>query len=133
MAAMTAIHQVAAVGRDVLTREKKSPATQDEPASSAAAATTTTQAAEKPAEEVEKQKQQDRELVVDATSKDDQPMPPSEIVKDPAEKAVGRMSRGLRLNDFELIRTLGTGTSSIAMAIRHGVHTRLERSCMLYE
>lgn len=37
------------------------------------------------------------------------PLPPSEIVKDPAEKDLGLSSKSLGLDNFELIRTLGTG------------------------
>jgi protein kinase A len=37
------------------------------------------------------------------------PLPPEEIEKDPKNKQLGRSSRGLRVTDFELVRTLGTG------------------------
>ncbi|KAI9883206.1 MAG: hypothetical protein M1823_005032 [Watsoniomyces obsoletus] len=104
MAAMTAIHQIAAVGRDVLMLDKESPATDD----GQTAAPATTKAVEKPAEREENPQHVDAN--VESANKDNGPMSPSETVKDPAEKALGRSSKGLRLDDFELMRTLGTGT-----------------------
>ncbi|QDS69728.1 hypothetical protein FKW77_009997 [Venturia effusa] len=38
------------------------------------------------------------------------PMSPSQVAMDPAQKKVGQSSHHLRLDDFELIKTLGTGT-----------------------
>ncbi|KAI9811794.1 MAG: serine/threonine protein kinase, AGC [Thelocarpon impressellum] len=38
------------------------------------------------------------------------PMSPSQIAQDPTVKALGASSKGLQLSDFELLRTLGTGT-----------------------
>ncbi|KAE9989182.1 hypothetical protein Vi05172_g6319 [Venturia inaequalis] len=38
------------------------------------------------------------------------PMSPAQIAMDPAQKKVGHSSHHLRLDDFELIKTLGTGT-----------------------
>lgn len=37
------------------------------------------------------------------------PLSPSQIAMDPAQKKVGHTSHHLRLEDFELIKTLGTG------------------------
>lgn len=37
------------------------------------------------------------------------PMSPAQIAMDPAQKKVGHSSHHLRLDDFELIKTLGTG------------------------
>ncbi|EHY56906.1 cAMP-dependent protein kinase catalytic subunit 3 [Exophiala dermatitidis] len=37
-------------------------------------------------------------------------MPPDEISKDPEKKQLGYSSRHLKISDFELMRTLGTGT-----------------------
>ncbi|KAJ9647581.1 uncharacterized protein PV06_00292 [Exophiala oligosperma] len=37
-------------------------------------------------------------------------MPPEEISKDPEQKQLGQSSKHLKLGDFELMRTLGTGT-----------------------
>lgn len=36
-------------------------------------------------------------------------MPPDEISKDPEKKQLGYSSRHLKISDFELMRTLGTG------------------------
>ncbi|EMC94181.1 hypothetical protein BAUCODRAFT_75293 [Baudoinia panamericana UAMH 10762] len=38
------------------------------------------------------------------------PLEPSEIIIDPAKKPVGHSSKYLRKDDFELVKTLGTGT-----------------------
>ena len=37
------------------------------------------------------------------------PLPPEQVQKDPRNKELGRSSRGLSVEDFELVRTLGTG------------------------
>ncbi|KAK5010369.1 hypothetical protein LTR28_010288 [Elasticomyces elasticus] len=41
---------------------------------------------------------------------DKRPLETSEILMDPAKKAVGHSSKVLRCEDFELLKTLGTGT-----------------------
>lgn len=41
---------------------------------------------------------------------DSKPLEPSEIVVDPQQKPVGHSSKYLRKEDFELLKTLGTGT-----------------------
>jgi protein kinase A len=51
------------------------------------------------------------------------PLPPEEIEKDPRNKQLGRSSRGLRVTDFELVRTLGTGAYFCAYVVR-GRHSR---------
>src|SRR5438046_5606071 len=38
------------------------------------------------------------------------PLAPSRITEDPKSKKLGGQSRKLRVTDFELVRTLGTGT-----------------------
>lgn len=38
------------------------------------------------------------------------PLSPSEVAKDPIQKQVGISSKCLRLEDFKLLKTLGTGT-----------------------
>jgi serine/threonine protein kinase len=43
---------------------------------------------------------------------------PDEIDKDPAQKAVGHSSKVLRQEDFELIKTLGTGTFARVWLVR---------------
>lgn len=55
------------------------------------------------------EKQQDREFISNAARSDGTPLSPSEIVKDPGQMALGKTSRALQLEDFELERTLGTG------------------------
>lgn len=37
------------------------------------------------------------------------PLAPEEVQQDPRNKDLGRSSRGLSVDDFELVRTLGTG------------------------
>jgi protein kinase A len=37
------------------------------------------------------------------------PLSPSQVASDPEKKKIGHSSRHLRLEDFELIKTLGTG------------------------
>ncbi|KIW16939.1 hypothetical protein PV08_04129 [Exophiala spinifera] len=57
-------------------------------------------------------RQSDKDPVIDRpdTSKACRVMPPEEISKDPEQKQLGQSSRHLKLSDFELMRTLGTGT-----------------------
>ena len=38
-------------------------------------------------------------------------LPPEQIQQDPRNKALGGSSRGLSCDDFELVKTLGTGAS----------------------
>jgi DNA mismatch repair ATPase MutL len=42
---------------------------------------------------------------------------PEEISKDLQKKEVGRSSRHLKVDDFELMRTLGTGTETLALIV----------------
>jgi protein kinase A len=42
---------------------------------------------------------------------------PEEIEQDPRNKALGSSSRSLRVEDFELIKTLGTGTATFCLMI----------------
>ena len=44
---------------------------------------------------------------------DKSPLSPSQITMEPAEKKIGHSSHHLRLDDFELIKTLGTGAGNI--------------------
>jgi protein kinase A len=37
------------------------------------------------------------------------PLPPEEVQQDPRNKELGRSARGLSVEDFDLVRTLGTG------------------------
>lgn len=43
--------------------------------------------------------------------KDPRPLSPRLIAEDPKNKKLGMSSKHLRLQDFELLKTLGTGTS----------------------
>jgi hypothetical protein len=42
------------------------------------------------------------------------PLSPSQITMEPAQKRVGHSSHHLRLDDFELIKTLGTGAWNVS-------------------
>jgi len=46
------------------------------------------------------------------------PLPPEEVQQDPRNKELGRSSRGLSVEDFELVRTLGTGTFARVWLVR---------------
>lgn len=41
------------------------------------------------------------------------PLPPEEVQQDPRNKELGKSSRGLSVEDFELVRTLGTGACCV--------------------
>ncbi|CZS98138.1 related to cAMP-dependent protein kinase catalytic subunit [Rhynchosporium agropyri] len=45
-------------------------------------------------------------------------LPPEEVQQDPRNKDLGRQSRGLNVKDFELVRTLGTGTFARVWLVR---------------
>ncbi|TVY13381.1 cAMP-dependent protein kinase catalytic subunit [Lachnellula arida] len=45
-------------------------------------------------------------------------LPPEEIQQDPRNKELGRSSKGLCVRDFELVRTLGTGTFARVWLVR---------------
>ncbi|KAL2062392.1 hypothetical protein VTL71DRAFT_6658 [Oculimacula yallundae] len=45
-------------------------------------------------------------------------LPPEEVQQDPRNKDLGRKSRGLTVHDFELVRTLGTGTFARVWLVR---------------
>lgn len=48
------------------------------------------------------------------------PLAPEEVQQDPRNKDLGRSSRGLTVKDFELVRTLGTGSCSSPLYPTHG-------------
>lgn len=52
-----------------------------------------------------------------------QPLPPDEVHQAPRNKELGRSSRALRVSDFDLVRTLGTGACLLlaCLACAHGV------------
>lgn len=90
MMATPVLHKAAAVGRDLF-----------------AATATTGTSSEAPSEKVGHD--EERERLAQVGNHVSAPLPPSEVVKDPAKKELGASSRSLRLSDFELVRTLGTG------------------------
>lgn len=56
----------------------------------------------------EEQEEKERQFVAHF-SETKEPLPLSEIAQDPTDKALGGSSSQLRLDDFELLKTLGTG------------------------
>jgi protein kinase A len=52
--------------------------------------------------------EQEKQFVAHFSDQHD-PLPPEEVQQDPRNKELGRSSRALSVNDFELVRTLGTG------------------------
>ncbi|MCJ1393372.1 serine/threonine protein kinase, AGC [Xylographa bjoerkii] len=69
----------------------------------------------KPAEDVaraprnDEEQEREKHFVAEMTTLVE-PLPPEEIAADPKHKQLGGSSQQLRLDDFELIKTLGTGT-----------------------
>jgi len=61
-------------------------------------------------EEIEQEKQ-----FVAQFSEQQHPLPPHEIQQHPRNKELGGSSKGLSIRDFELVRTLGTGTFARGM------------------
>ncbi|KAH8660735.1 camp-dependent protein kinase A [Tricladium varicosporioides] len=51
-------------------------------------------------------------------SDDHRPLPPQEVLQDARSKDLGRSSRGLSVRDFDLVRTLGTGTFARVWLVR---------------
>lgn len=52
----------------------------------------------------------EKELVASVVSFSEHPLDPSAIAQDPEKKHLGISAQTLKVDDFELIRTLGTGT-----------------------
>ena len=52
--------------------------------------------------------EQEKEFIADFAEQQ-HPLPPEEVQQDPRNKELGRSSSGLSVDDFELVRTLGTG------------------------
>ena len=69
-------------------------------------------------ETVEKEKQ-----FIAQFAEQQHPLPPEEVQQDPRNKELGRSSKGLSVEDFELVRTLGTG----ACLLRDGCWTGVRR------
>jgi protein kinase A len=59
--------------------------------------------------EEDKHAHEDEKRFVSAWEDNKRPLSPAEVASDPEKKQVGHSSRHLRLDDFELIKTLGTG------------------------
>jgi protein kinase A len=51
-------------------------------------------------------------------SENQHPLPPSEVAQDSRNKQLGHSSRGLSVKDFDLIKTLGTGTFARVWLVR---------------
>ena len=59
------------------------------------------------------QEAQERDFIAHNNSSDEV-LSPSQIAQDPKKKDLGKSSRALRIQDFELLKTLGTGTISVS-------------------
>jgi hypothetical protein len=59
------------------------------------------------------------------------PLPPSEVQQDSRNKELGRSSKGLSVHDFELVRTLGTGTCYTLLAFRYWCDAGANGTCWL--
>lgn len=57
---------------------------------------------------IEREREDEKRMLAQWADRD-QPLSPSEIMRDEDDKMVGHSSRALRQEDFELIKTLGTG------------------------
>jgi protein kinase A len=62
------------------------------------------------AETIEQEKQFIAEF-----AEQEHPLPPEEVQQDPRNKELGKSSKGLGIDDFELVRTLGTGRCCASM------------------
>lgn len=70
---------------------------------------------EKPIDEEEKQKEKDFIACFECNGP---PLTPSQIAENPRNKEVGVASKQLRVGDFELIKTIGTGKSCSSSSIK---------------
>lgn len=69
--------------------------------------------ATKPADDAEYQrhKEEDKHNIAQhASQSSNPPLSPNQVAKDPSEKNVGKSSKYLRRDDFQLVKTIGTGT-----------------------
>lgn len=62
-----------------------------------------------PAEPFNREKEEKEKRFVSQYEDNKRPLSPNSIVKDPRNKELGCASRQLKVNDFELVKTLGTG------------------------
>ncbi|KAF2276293.1 serine/threonine-protein kinase YPK2/YKR2 [Westerdykella ornata] len=70
------------------------------------------------AQQASNEKREDEKQKVAQWVDQKQPLSPNEIHQDPDKKVVGHSSRVLRQEDFELIKTLGTGTFARVWLVR---------------
>ena len=68
--------------------------------------------------------EQEKHFIADF-AKQQHPLPPEEVQQDPRNKELGKSLRGLSLEDFELVRTLGTGVCCVIAG--GGLHADLNR------
>ena len=68
-------------------------------------------AASIPAEPFNREKEEKEKRFVSQYEDNKRPLSPNSIAKDPRNKELGCASRQLKVNDFELVKTLGTGES----------------------
>lgn len=61
--------------------------------------------------------EQEKQFVAHFSEQHD-PLPPEEVSQAPRNKELGRSSRALTVHDFELVRTLGTGTFARVWLVR---------------
>ena len=73
---------------------------------------------EKPIDEEQKQKEKDFIACFECNGP---PLLPSEIAEHPRNKEVGVASKQLRVGDFELIKTIGTGKSTQALLVSNPI------------
>lgn len=56
--------------------------------------------------------EQERDYIATAVSSSERPLHPDKVAEEPEEKQLGVSAQSLTLNDFELLKTLGTGSFS---------------------
>jgi serine/threonine protein kinase len=66
---------------------------------------------------IEREREDEKRMLAQWADRDE-PLSPSEIMRNEEEKMVGHSSRALRQEDFELIKTLGTGTFARVWLVR---------------
>ena len=59
-------------------------------------------------QELAQDEHKERELVAHSSAASES-LPPQEIAQDPKNKELGKSSQALRIQDFDLVKTLGTG------------------------
>lgn len=70
-------------------------------------------AEDRPQQAREQEERKERESV--AQSNTTEPLAPKEIAQDPQRKDLGKSSGALRIQDFDLVKTLGTGTAGMLL------------------